>query len=187
VVDLDATLLEAHSDKQGAAGTYKHGFGFHPLLAYLDRGDGTGEPLAGILRQGNAGSNTTCDHIEVTDLALAQLPRAADTQPILVRADTAGATHGLTDHLRARGVRFSVGLPADERVRAAVLAVPPGGWAPAIDPRASPARVPRSPSLPPSTWPAGPWAPARSADARTPIRALSSASPTPTGTASKCL
>ena len=158
VVDLDATLLDAHSDKQGAAGTYKHGFGFHPLLAYLDRGDGTGEPLAGILREGNAGSNTTCDHIEVTDLALAQLPRAADGQPILVRADTAGATHGLTDHLRARGVRFSVGLPADERVRAAVLAVPPGGWAPAIDPSGQPrpgAEVAELATLDLAGWPEG--------------------------------
>ena len=43
MVDADATLVLAHSDtKQGAAGTYKHTFGFHPLLAYLDRGDAPG-------------------------------------------------------------------------------------------------------------------------------------------------
>src|SRR6266545_2380870 len=42
-LDLDASLLEAHADKQGAAGTFKHGFGFHPLCCWLDRGDGTGE------------------------------------------------------------------------------------------------------------------------------------------------
>ena len=35
-------LVEAHSDKQGAAPTYKHGDGFHPLGCWLDRGDGTG-------------------------------------------------------------------------------------------------------------------------------------------------
>jgi hypothetical protein len=134
VVDVDGTLLAAHSDKQGAAGTYKGGFGFYPLLAYLDRGDGTGEALSGILRPGNAGSNTAADHIEAVDLALAQLPSAARDQPILVRADTGGATHELTDHLRARGIGFSISLPADERVRAAVLAVPPGAWQPAIEP-----------------------------------------------------
>ena len=51
VIDADATLVLAHSDaKQGAAGTYKHTFGFHPLLAYLDRGPAPGEPLAGLLR-----------------------------------------------------------------------------------------------------------------------------------------
>ncbi len=134
VVDVDGTLLAAHSDKQGAAGTYKGGFGFYPLLAYLDRGDGTGEALSGILRPGNAGSNTAADHIETVDLALAQLPSAARDQPILMRADTGGATHELTDHLRQRGVGFSISLPADERVRAAVLAVPPGAWQPAIEP-----------------------------------------------------
>jgi DDE family transposase len=133
IIDVDGTLLDAHSPKQGAAGTYKGGFGFYPLVGYLDRGDGTGETLAGILRPGNAGSNTAADHIEVVDLALAQLPRAARDQPILVRADTGGATHGLVDHLRQRGVRFSVSLPADERVRAAVLAVPADAWQPAVD------------------------------------------------------
>jgi hypothetical protein len=61
VIDLDATLVTAHSDKQGAAGTYKGGFGFHPLAAWLDRGDGTGEPLAAILRPGNAAANTAAD------------------------------------------------------------------------------------------------------------------------------
>jgi hypothetical protein len=132
VIDVDGTLLDAHSDKQGAAGTYKHGFGFHPLVAFLDRQDGTGEALAGTLRPGNAGSNTAADHIEVVDLALGQLPTAARDQPILVRADTGGATHGFTDHLREQGIGFSVSLPADERVRAAVLAVPHDAWTAAI-------------------------------------------------------
>jgi Transposase DDE domain group 1 len=57
VIDLDATFVTAHSDNQGAAGTYKGGFGFHPLAAWLDRGDGTGEPLAAVLRPGNAAAN----------------------------------------------------------------------------------------------------------------------------------
>jgi hypothetical protein len=138
LVDLDGTLLDAHSPKQGAAGTYKHGFGFYPLVCFLDRGDGTGEALAGVLRPGNAGSNTASDHVEVVDLALAQLPPAARQQPILVRADTGGATHAFTGHLRGRGVRFSISLPADERVRAAVLAVPADAWQPAVDPDGQP-------------------------------------------------
>ena len=58
VIDIDATLVGAHSDKERAAPTWKRGFGFHPLLAYLDA---TGEALAGVLRPGNAGSGTaTC-------------------------------------------------------------------------------------------------------------------------------
>ena len=74
VIDLDATLLTAHSDKEGAAGNFKGGFGFHPLLAYLD---GTEEALAGVLRPGNAGANTAADQIAVLDAALAQFPSAS--------------------------------------------------------------------------------------------------------------
>jgi Transposase DDE domain group 1 len=170
VVDVDGTLLDAHSDKQGAAGTDKGGYGFYPLVAFLDRGDGTGEALAGILRAGTAGSNTAADHIQVTDLALAQLPSAARAQPIVVRADTGGATHAFTDHLRQQGVGFSISLPADDRVRAAVLAVPAAAWRPAVDPTASRGLAPRSPSLPPWTLPAGRWTPGRSAGVRTPTR-----------------
>src|SRR5215203_6223424 len=74
VIDADATLVTAHSDKEGAAGTYKHTFGFAPLLAYLDRGPAPGEPLAGLLRPGNAPAGGADDLIELVDLALAQLP-----------------------------------------------------------------------------------------------------------------
>jgi hypothetical protein len=155
---VDGTLLDAPSPKQGAAGTYKGGFGFYPLLAYLDRGDGAGEALAGLLRPGNAGSNTAQDHIDVVDLALAQLPTSARTQPLLVRADTGGATHALVEHLRERGVRFSVSLPADERVRAAVLAVPLGTWQPAVDAGGQPrpgAEVAELHTLELAGWPEG--------------------------------
>lgn len=158
VIDVDGTLLDAHSPKQGAAGTYKGGFGFYPLLAHLDRGGGTGEALAGILRPGNAGSNTAQDHIEVLDLALAQLPRPARAPPLLVRADTGGATHGFTHHLRQRGIEFSISLPADERVRQAVLAVPDAAWMPATDADGQPrsgAEVAELHALELAGWPPG--------------------------------
>jgi hypothetical protein len=93
VIDIDATLVGAHSDKQGARPTFKQGFGFHPLGCWLDCGDGTGEALSGILRPGNAGSNTAEDHVDVLAMALLGLPKTARRQPILVRADSAGATH----------------------------------------------------------------------------------------------
>ena len=74
VIDVDATLVTAHSDKELAPPTFKRGFGFHPLCAFVDHGaDGTGEPLAIKLRAGNAGSNTAADHIGVLRAALAQL------------------------------------------------------------------------------------------------------------------
>jgi hypothetical protein len=83
---------------------------------------------------GNAAANTATDQIDVVDLALAQLPnQARERQPILVRADAAGATHGLVDHLQALGVGFSVGFDLDSRVRTAILALPADAWVAAID------------------------------------------------------
>jgi hypothetical protein len=120
-IDLDATLVIAHSDdKHGAAPTYKRTFGFHPMTAWLDRQDGTGEALAIDLRPGNAGSNTVTDSIQIVDRALGQLPTLPDGLGVLVRSDAAGATHGLTDHLRARGVLFSVGMPLQAQVKDAI-------------------------------------------------------------------
>ena len=90
---MDATLITAHSEKENPAGNYKGGYGFHPLQAYADE---TREALGGLLRAGNAGSNTAADHKTVLDLALAQIPAEyVESLQILVRADTAGATHGL--------------------------------------------------------------------------------------------
>ena len=135
VVDADATLVLAHSDaKQGAAGTYKGSFGFCPLLAYLDRGQAPGEPLAGLLRPGNAAPGAADDLIELVDLALAQLPTANDQRPVLVRSDSAGASTRLAWHLRQRDVGFSLGMPVDQHVREAILAQPECAWTPAVEP-----------------------------------------------------
>jgi hypothetical protein len=140
-IDLDATITIAHSEKQNAAKTWKKTFGFHPLLAYLDRPDVSGgEALAGLLRPGRAGSNTAADHITVLDMALAALP--ADVRPrpadpgspaVLVRTDAAGATHDFAAALRDRGCGFSVGFAIDAAVQKAVLSVPDEGWTPAYD------------------------------------------------------
>ena len=129
ILDLDGTLVTAHSDKEGAAGTYKGGFGFHPLLCYEAT---TEEALAGLLRSGNAGFNTASDHVEVLERSLAQLPEQAIGPGLLVRCDRAGATHAFLDHVVARGLRFSVGLDLTEPVREAILAVPEEGWQLAI-------------------------------------------------------
>ena len=129
VIDLDATLITSHSDKAGASPTYKRGFGFHPLLAFLD---GTGEALAGILRPGNAGSNTAADHVTVLTMALAQLPVDPTVVEVIARADSAGLTHGFIDACVNANVRFSVGHDLTEPVRSACLAIPPGAWEPAI-------------------------------------------------------
>jgi Transposase DDE domain group 1 len=135
VIDIDATLITSHSDKQGAAPTYKRGFGFHPLLAYLDTpGIGPGGlPLAGLLRPGNAGSNTAADHIEVLDQALEVLPRelAADAE-IVVRCDSAGATHAFLEHCRDARIQFSTGLQLTEALREQILAAKPDSWVPAL-------------------------------------------------------
>jgi hypothetical protein len=128
ILDFDATPITAHSDKELAAGHYKGGFGFHPLLVSCGR-----EVLAAILRPGNAGANNAADHLEVFEAALEQLPREALDGPILARSDSAGASHALADACRETGVRFSFGYPMDERVRAAILALGERAWRPAIN------------------------------------------------------
>jgi hypothetical protein len=143
VLDLDATLVTAFSEKEAAAPTYKRGFGFHPLLAYADHGDGgTGEPLAALLRPGNAGSNTASDHIQVFDTALAQLPPRWRTlneygrRAVLVRTDAAGATHAFAHHLAAAGVEFSLGAYLHHFDIHQVLAqLPEQAWTPAYQVR----------------------------------------------------
>jgi len=128
ILAFDATPITAHSDKEHAAGHYKGGFGFNPLLASCGR-----EVLAAILRPGNAGANNADDHLEVFDLALEQLPREALERPILARSDSAGASHALADACRETDVRFSFGYAIDERVRAAILTLAEAAWRPAIN------------------------------------------------------
>ena len=125
VIDIDATLTTAYSEKDEAHGNFKGGYGHHPLLCYLDD---TGEAPAGILRPGNAGSNTAADHKQVLDLALGQLDQRALEGEILVRGDGAGATHELTVYCREGGIRFSFGFDLDERVREAIISMPESAW-----------------------------------------------------------
>jgi hypothetical protein len=130
-VDVDATLITAHSEKENAAGNYKGGYGFHPLQAYLDE---TREALGGLLRPGNAGANTAEDHKAVIDLALGQVPaKYLEGLEILVRADSAGATHGLIDYCREGNMRFSVGYELTGPVRSAILQIPADAWVAALD------------------------------------------------------
>jgi len=174
----DATLVLSHSDaKQGAAGTYKHTFGFAPPLAYLDRGQSPGEPLAGLLRPGNAAAGAAGDLVELVDLAL--LP-AVDL-PVLVRSDSAGASTRLAWHLHDRGVGFSLGMQIDQHVREAILAQPEHAWAGAVDADGQPRDGAEVCEL--TGWVdlhSGLRAPACCGAARTPIPAPSCASPTTT-------
>jgi hypothetical protein len=140
-IDFDATISVAFSEKQNAAATWKKTFGFHPLLAFLDRPEvAGGEALAGLLRAGNAGSNTAADHVKVLDMALAALPERARPRPgdadsprVLARSDSAGATHLFAAACRKRGVGFSFGFPVDERIQQIVDLIPGQCWHPAIE------------------------------------------------------
>jgi Transposase DDE domain group 1 len=133
VVDVDATLVTAHSDKERAAPTWKKGYGFHPLTVFADHGTGgNGEPLAIMLRPGNAGSNTAADHITATRLALAQLP-PGPRKRVLVRADSGGGTHEFLDWLTRRRLHYSVGFTITDDVAAAIGKIPVRAWTPAYD------------------------------------------------------
>lgn len=136
VIDLDATLITAHSDKESATKTWKKGYGFHPLCAFLDHGtDGTGEPLVIKLRTGKAGSNTAADHIAVTKQALAQLPtHRPGLRPgkrVLVRTDGAGATHDFLNYLHAQRVSYSIGYTLPTDTAELLKLIPEKVWTPA--------------------------------------------------------
>jgi hypothetical protein len=136
VLDIDATLVTCHSEKEAAAPTYKGGFGFHPLVCFLAN---TGEGMSGRLRPGNAGANTAADHITVLDDALAQIPDAhRHGTDILVRTDSAGSAKSFLSHvrgLRMCGIRtfFSVGYAVTEPIRRAIRALPEQVWHPALN------------------------------------------------------
>jgi hypothetical protein len=143
VLDFDATLLDVHSDKQDAAPTYKHGYGFHPLGVWCDT---TAEPLAAMLRPGNAGSNDASHHLELLDRALSVLPpdyRAGHdvgddpsevVHPILVRADSAGATHDFVAGIVEANCDFSIGFSISSSVREVLFLAQEEDWTNAIEP-----------------------------------------------------
>jgi hypothetical protein len=140
-LDIDATIVIAHSDKQAASGTFKHTFGFHPLLCFLDRPEvASGEALSGILRPGSAGSNTAVDHERVLRLAIEALPaharpRKGDLSSVsyVVRADAAGATHRFARACVEAGCGFSFGFSITAAVRDAILALADDDWSEAIE------------------------------------------------------
>nr|NLI49819.1 IS1380 family transposase [Propionibacterium sp.] len=137
IVDVDATLVTAHSDKEHAKPTFKKGYGFHPLCAFVDHGqEGTGEPLALLLRPGNAGSNKATDHITVLRQAFKQLPGLPAQRPgkrVLVRVDGAGYSHDLLNWLTGQRVQYSVGwtLPSDASLL--IEKIPDRVWTSAYD------------------------------------------------------
>ena len=140
VLDVDATIVRVHSEKENAAATFKRTYGYHPLAVWCDN---TQELLAAVLRPGSAGSNTAQDHITVLTDAIGQVP-AAHRKKMLVRADGAGASHDLVDWLtalntapqhgkRGRAVEYSVGFAITQSLRDAIVLVPKDTWSVALD------------------------------------------------------
>lgn len=133
VVDVDATLVGAHSEKEGATPNFKRGFGFHPILAFVDHGSGgTGEPLAAMLRPGKATANDAADQIAVLDAALAQLPEQLRPR-VLVRGDTGSGVRGFVWHAHNLGLQYSVGIYARQPIQDALAALPAQVWRAALD------------------------------------------------------
>ena len=149
LLDVDASLVEIHSDnKQGAASHYKGGYGFQPMFCFTD----DGEALAGMLRPGNAAANSGADQLAVVDMAIAQLPADAAVghhpgddpsevrERVVVRADTAGHVRAFVAGLVARNIEFSISARVSDMLDAAIMRVPARRWRPAINPDGSPRR-----------------------------------------------
>jgi Transposase DDE domain group 1 len=142
VLDVDASISVDHSDrKENAAATWKRTFGFHTLLVFADRPEiAGGEAMAGKLRPGNAGSGTTCDHVEVLTEALASIPEGfrprpgdVDSPAVLIRSDSAGATYGFAEFCRQQGVGFSFGFAVKLPVRDALGLLADAAWLACLD------------------------------------------------------
>lgn len=125
-IDIDGTLVGSHSEKEGAAGDFKGGYGFHPMMAFIDE---TSEAVAAVLRPGNAGANTAVDQIQTAEIALDQIPGPVEKRPeVLLRTDSAGAVHDLLDWARENKVRFSVGFDLTQTVRDAICRISKKAW-----------------------------------------------------------
>lgn len=133
IVDIDGTLITAHSEKETAAPNYKHGFGFHPLMAYLDHGaGGTGEGIAAMLRPGNANAGKAVDHSWMLDMIVAQLT-VAEQAALVIRTDTAACNHAFVRELSEQGFGYSVGFYARAGVATAIDELPAEAWVAAVD------------------------------------------------------
>jgi len=138
IVDIDATLVAAHSDKEGAEPTFKRGFGFAPMCTFVDHGEhGTGEPLALDLRPGKASPWNSADHLATLDSALAQLPEQERGQ-VLVRADTGACSKVFLHHITDARLEYSIGFQAQDTVKAAIEAIPEQAWRAAVDSNGEP-------------------------------------------------
>ena len=160
IIALDATLGTSHSEKEHAAPTYKRGFGFHPLLAFIDHGEGAaGEPVAGILRPGNAGANTAADHIQISQEALAQLPEDLPRDHVLIRADGAGGTKAFLAFLSGQQVGDAVGYTLPLVTSELYGQLDESVWEPALDahgqPRPGADVTEITPLVPGEGWPEG--------------------------------
>ncbi len=133
VLDVDATIVVTHSEKELASATFKT-FGYHPIGVWVDN---TEEFVAAKLRTGKAGSNTAADHIEVLSEAITQIP-AAHRNQLLVRCDGAGMSHALVEwlveqgHVRGRSLEYSIGFSITEKVRDAIVLLPATAWTTAL-------------------------------------------------------
>jgi hypothetical protein len=135
--DFDSTLLNVHSEKEDAAPTYKRGFGFNPLAVWCDN---TNEPLGAMLRPGNAAPGDADDHLELLEQVVRAVPPeyqlgheedddpALVVHPILVRADSAGASHRFVQSLTDANFDYSIGFPISGSVRAALLLAQEEDW-----------------------------------------------------------
>lgn len=134
LIDIDASLVEAHSEQEGAKPTFKRGFGFFQILVFADHGEGgTVACLAGLLRPGKANANNAADHITVVTQALEQIPEELRSR-VLVRGDSGAGTHAFVEHLHSLNLQHSVGLGGWPTILEALDKLPRQAWKAALDP-----------------------------------------------------
>ncbi|AFR47033.1 transposase, IS4 family protein [Gordonia sp. KTR9] len=165
IIDLDATTVTAHSDKEHAEINYKRQYGHAPMCALLDHGQyGTGEPLICDLRRGGASPQGADLHITTLSAALDQLP-AGERGQVLVRTDAAGCSKEFLAHITDAGLQYSIGYIVSDTIKTALARLPEQAWQPAIDTHGEPrldahvaeltSTIPALANADAPSWPAG--------------------------------
>ena len=131
MVDIDDTIIEVHGyAKQGSGYGYSGVRGLNALLATVSTKDTAPVVVAQRLRKGSCGSPRGAKRLIADALKTThQLTGAATSRP-LMRADSAFYGHPSIAAALKAGADVSITVRLDNRIKAAITAIPDDAWTP---------------------------------------------------------
>lgn len=127
LIDIDDTVKGVYGPgKQGAEFGYTKVRGLNAQLATLSTPDAAPVIAATRLRRGAAASSHGA--VRMIRDAIVAARRCGAGQNILVRADSAYCSSAILQAITTAGARFSIGMPLNRRVRAAITGIEESAW-----------------------------------------------------------